>query len=360
MARSGTWTLSFASLPSTSPNDLSVLRGNADCELTVTSLKADKVYNANPPLLLSGLFARTPSTFVAEGSSITAFYGNALVAPATYSSPFTVAFEVSDDPAVLSAGRVPGSYAGPSSSKSSIAVSPATQVADGISSIAATVTARAFSGKALAGSTVTLSFSGTAVVTPAKATTNALGQAVFQVYAGAPTTGVLTANVTGVAVTQSPQITFVDICSLGETKCGAYCVNLTSDSSHCGACGQACPSGQVCRTGSCQWTCASGSTQCRDQCVTLGDDIANCGACNNTCASGSTCASGTCVAVVTIDPIGCADRTREAFTDAIKFPKIAGARGPGKSRASSLPSWLRAILSARPRETRRAALPRTA
>ena len=127
-------------------------------------------------------------------------------------------------------------------------------------------------------------------------------------------------------------------CPLGDTSCSGACVNVTSDSNNCGACGNSCPAGQVCRTGSCQATCASGNTLCGTQCVTLGDNPANCGSCGNRCASDSTCASGVCVRVVTIDTIGCSDGTRESFADRMRFPLIAGCSG-----AWSLPGIFPAI-----------------
>ena len=129
-------------------------------------------------------------------------------------------------------------------------------------------------------------------------------------------------------------------CPLGTSSCAGACVNFTSDTRNCGACGTVCATGQVCRTGTCQATCASGSTLCGTQCVTLGDNPLNCGACGNRCAADSTCASGVCVPVVTIDPIGCADGTRESFTDRTRFPLIAGCSG-----AWSLPGIFPAIPS---------------
>jgi hypothetical protein len=116
-------------------------------------------------------------------------------------------------------------------------------------------------------------------------------------------------------------------CPLGQTLCGGTCVNLTSDTQHCGACNRACPAGQVCRTGTCQNTCASGTTLCGTQCVTLGDNVNHCGACNNRCAADQICASGMCVTPMSVDPIGCADGTREGFTDRTMFPNIAACSG---------------------------------
>jgi hypothetical protein len=290
-------------------------------------LTADRVYVADPPLAISTLLAGSPSAFAEAGSSRVAFYGNAIHDSATFDAPFTVAFEVSDDPALLSAGRVPGSYAGPSSSQSSLTVTPALQNADGISSVAATVTARTLAGKPLAGLTATLTYSGAASVLPSSTVTNAAGQAIFQLYSSTPTTGTLNARIGSVAVSQSPDVTFVEMCALGDVRCGSSCVNVASDTDHCGGCDIACPTDEVCRTGTCQSMCASGGTSCNGQCVTLGDDTSNCGACGNACAPGSTCAGGVCVAVVTIRGSGCADGTREAFTDEGRFPKIAACAG---------------------------------
>ncbi|MDP3274949.1 MAG: MXAN_6577-like cysteine-rich protein [Deltaproteobacteria bacterium] len=117
-------------------------------------------------------------------------------------------------------------------------------------------------------------------------------------------------------------------CPLGTVNCGGACVNVSSDTNHCGACGVVCPGLQVCATGVCRATCASGETLCGVQCVQLGSDVNNCGACGNRCPSSSTCASGVCVPVVSVDPIGCADGTREAFADRTMFPNIAACSGP--------------------------------
>ncbi len=128
------------------------------------------------------------------------------------------------------------------------------------------------------------------------------------------------------------------VCPLGTTRCGTACVNIASDTNHCGMCNRACPTGQVCRTGTCQSMCASGSTLCGTQCVTLGDDVNHCGACNNRCPAENICSSGRCVPIATVDPIGCADGTREAFTDRTRFPNVAACSG-----AWSLPGIFPAI-----------------
>ena len=42
-------------------------------------------------------------------------------------------------------------------------------------------------------------------------------------------------------------------CSGMMTSCGGVCVDTKSDSSHCGACGNACTDGMVCSQGECKY-----------------------------------------------------------------------------------------------------------
>ena len=48
-------------------------------------------------------------------------------------------------------------------------------------------------------------------------------------------------------------------CKDGETRCGRYCTVLSDSEKHCGACGNACPTGKVCHAGACK-TCTPGET----------------------------------------------------------------------------------------------------
>lgn len=60
------------------------------------------------------------------------------------------------------------------------------------------------------------------------------------------------------------------VCAVGEADCGGRCVALQLDSSHCGACGNACGSGTACGNGACS-ACATTCTSTRgcagEQCL---------------------------------------------------------------------------------------------
>lgn len=75
------------------------------------------------------------------------------------------------------------------------------------------------------------------------------------------------------------------------TVCGAACADTRSDASHCGACGNACASGESCNDGKCS---ACSGTLCGSSCVDLQSDAGNCGACGRACNAGDTCVGGTC------------------------------------------------------------------
>jgi hypothetical protein len=87
-------------------------------------------------------------------------------------------------------------------------------------------------------------------------------------------------------------------CPPQNSECGsrvdgtAFCADLTTDSSNCGTCGNACPNGLSCANGSC---CPAGQALCGSTCL---DDTAdpNCGGCGVNCSQGgATCQAGACV-----------------------------------------------------------------
>ena len=72
----------------------------------------------------------------------------------------------------------------------------------------------------------------------------------------------------------------------------ARCVDLNTDSMHCGMCNRGCEGGSTCRAGEC--TCASGLSYCVNGCVNFQSDPMNCGGCLNACLEGQTCFEGVC------------------------------------------------------------------
>jgi hypothetical protein len=74
--------------------------------------------------------------------------------------------------------------------------------------------------------------------------------------------------------------------------CGSECVDLTSSQTHCGDCTTACP--MFCADSACADTCPSGTTSCGGSCVVFATNPANCGGCGVTCGAGETCTAGSC------------------------------------------------------------------
>jgi hypothetical protein len=83
-------------------------------------------------------------------------------------------------------------------------------------------------------------------------------------------------------------------CPASQADCSGTCASLNSDNANCGACGNACPAGNVCSNGSCQLSCQQGLDDCSGTCANLMSDTANCGACGTACAAGEVCSNGQC------------------------------------------------------------------
>jgi endoglucanase len=94
-----------------------------------------------------------------------------------------------------------------------------------------------------------------------------------------------------------------DTCGAGLDSCNNQCVDLKSDSSHCGACGTACGAGRTCSNGVCG--CLSSQTLCGSTCVDTQTDVVHCGGCTATaCPSGNFCMAGHCSATCTLTTCG--------------------------------------------------------
>ena len=81
-------------------------------------------------------------------------------------------------------------------------------------------------------------------------------------------------------------------CPGSQEMCGSTCVDTSTDPMNCGVCGNACPSGQSCTSGTC--ACASGQVLCSGMCVDTQTSATNCGACGTACPTGQSCAAGRC------------------------------------------------------------------
>jgi hypothetical protein len=88
----------------------------------------------------------------------------------------------------------------------------------------------------------------------------------------------------------------VCVCGAGSALCNGACVNLSSDTNHCGACGAACRTGQACvtRSGRTACECTNGQIECGGQCVPPLSDAFNCGGCGIRCGGGASCVAGVC------------------------------------------------------------------
>src|SRR4051812_12045094 len=79
-------------------------------------------------------------------------------------------------------------------------------------------------------------------------------------------------------------------CATGQMKCGSECKDLTSDQQNCGACGNACGTGQTCQSSTCM--CTAGLLACGGACVA--SDASHCGGCSTACTGGQVCSPNAC------------------------------------------------------------------
>ncbi|MFO0560623.1 MAG: MXAN_6577-like cysteine-rich protein [Polyangiales bacterium] len=105
-------------------------------------------------------------------------------------------------------------------------------------------------------------------------------------------------------------------CGAGQILCSGQCVSTQSDRANCGACGMACPAGQICAMGACATSCPMGQTECSGQCVNTQSDRANCGMCGTACPSGQVCNAGMCATSCPVGQTACSGACVNTMSDA--------------------------------------------
>jgi hypothetical protein len=94
-------------------------------------------------------------------------------------------------------------------------------------------------------------------------------------------------------------------CPEGFVDCGwgwGDCIDLLSDDSNCGECGNVCESGHICVEGVCVLSCQEGYTSCSGVCRNLMTDDQNCGECGHDCGWFCECVDGTCESLLPDGP----------------------------------------------------------
>ncbi len=105
-------------------------------------------------------------------------------------------------------------------------------------------------------------------------------------------------------------------CPSGQTECSGRCVDLTSSQTDCGACGTRCTGLQRCVMGACTgMACPSGTTECSGACADLMSNVSHCGMCGNACPSPQFCRGGRCVLECPTGRTACDMRCVDVQTD---------------------------------------------
>lgn len=133
------------------------------------------------------------------------------------------------------------------------------------------------------------------------------------------------------------------VCSV----CGANpCVDLTSDSTNCGACGTACAGGQTCQASACK--CPQDKAFCGNQCVAASRMAcgATCSAClaDEVCNQGCTAAPAPAFETTPRDPTGWKDSAGQPIVIKLKPTGIPGTlyecrTGPEATFTPTDPPW---------------------
>lgn len=92
------------------------------------------------------------------------------------------------------------------------------------------------------------------------------------------------------------------VCPPYQSFCGGACIPTSVDPKNCGGCGVTCSGTDVCSAGACSSTCLPGLEACNNRCVDLENDNDHCGDCATACGAGKGCVAGKCVDAVVVGP----------------------------------------------------------
>jgi hypothetical protein len=104
------WSLRIAGSADMDHAALKVVKGDSDCELTLTGIKGAAMYAADPAIAMGSSYKMSASSFAA-GSDPRAFYANAKLSATSMAANFTVHVLFSDDLAAASPSNKDSSYA---------------------------------------------------------------------------------------------------------------------------------------------------------------------------------------------------------------------------------------------------------
>ncbi len=126
-------------------------------------------------------------------------------------------------------------------------------------------------------------------------------------------------------------------CSVGASPrtCGTVCVDLAFDRQNCGACGNACKTGEVCSEGTCQIECGGTTPQlCNGGCVNAQSNAQACGTtcanCEATTGKGSVCLNGSCTCNAGASPRTCGTACVDLAVDRLNCGSCGKACRPGE------------------------------
>lgn len=126
--RSGAWSTRVSGNGTMTNPALTVVKNDAACKLTITSIMADQLYTTASPILLTTAYAGSPSTFGSGGSQ---FLGNAKLDVAGFASDFQISFIYADTSAPpVKTSTVSAAYATVQATTVATTVAPSSYVLD--------------------------------------------------------------------------------------------------------------------------------------------------------------------------------------------------------------------------------------